>query len=131
MKIILEYNDFIQYTQGDHYSINQSNDIQSSLNGYHKHQDMLRNSLIKMSDIIKSQNFGHLKSILLVEDQLIDKLDILKINKNNINEGIAEHATKVELDILAQIKQINPDELNAKTALDLIYEFKNKLSHIF
>ena len=88
MKIILEYNDFIQYTQGDHYSINQSNDIQSSLNGYHKHQDMLRNSLIKMSDIIKSQNFGHLKSILLVEDQLIDKLDILKINLIHLRTSI-------------------------------------------
>ena len=59
------------------------------------------------------------------------KVSANTINKNNINEGIAEHATKVELDILAQIKQINPDELNAKTALDLIYEFKNKLSHIF
>jgi hypothetical protein len=88
MKIILEYHDFIQYTQGDHYSINQSNDIQSSLNGYHKHQDMLRHSLVKINDIIKSQSFGHLKSILLVEDQLIDKLDILKISKNNINYDV-------------------------------------------
>jgi len=43
---------------------------------------------VKINDIIKSQSFGHLKSILLVEDQLIDKLDILKISKNNINYDV-------------------------------------------
>lgn len=69
------------------------------------------------------------KNLFQLEQQKSHQLDLFNIiPEDEIKEVVIEsQLTSLEAEIIKDLKQINPDELNAKDALNLVYEIHSKL----